>query len=54
MTIEASPENLCYRLPIQLSEWAKTLVSMANAGDDLLPAEVVFTKAGNRIYADII
>lgn len=54
VTIEASPENLCYRLPIQLSEWAKTLVSMANAGDDLLPAEVVFTKAGNRIYADII
>lgn len=54
VTIEASPENLCYRLPIQLSEWAKTLVSMANAGDDLLPAEVVFTKVGNRIYADII
>ena len=31
-----------------------TLISMANAGDDLLPAEVVLTKAENRIYADII
>lgn len=54
MTIEASPENLCYRLPIQLSEWAKALVSMANAGEELFPTEVVFTKTENRIYADII
>lgn len=54
VTIEASPENLCYRLPVQLDEWAMTLVSMANTGEDLFPAEVIFTKAENRIYADII
>ena len=54
VTIEASPENLCYRLPVQLWEWAITLVSLANAGEDLFPAEVIFTKAENRIYADII
>lgn len=54
VTVEASPENLCYRLPVQLWEWAITLVSLANAGEDLFPAEVIFTKAENRIYADII
>ena len=54
VTIEALPENLCYRLPVQLDEWAMTLVSMANTGEDLFPAEVIFTKAENRIYADII
>ena len=54
MTVEASPENLCYRLPVQLGEWAMTLVSMANTGEDVFPAEVIFTKAENRIYADII
>ena len=54
VTIEASPENLCYRLPTQLDEWAMTLVSMANAGEELFPAEVVFTKSGKRIYADVI
>lgn len=54
VTVEASPENLCYRLPVQLNEWAMTLVSMANTGEDLFPAEVIFTKAENRIYADII
>jgi len=54
VTIEASPENLCYRLPVQLREWAMTLVSIANAGEELFPTEVVFTKTENRIYADII
>ena len=54
VTVEASPENLCYRLPVQLNEWAMTLVSMANTGEDLFPAEVIFTKAENHIYADII
>ena len=53
VTIEASPENLCYRLPIQLSEWAMTVVAMANVGEELFPADVVFTKAENCIYADI-
>ena len=54
VTIEASPENLCYRLPVQLREWAMILVSIANAGEELFPTEVVFTKTENRIYADII
>lgn len=31
-----------------------TLVSIANAGEELFPTEVVFTKTENRIYADII
>ena len=51
---DSEQENLCYRLPVQLNEWAMTLVSMANTGEDLFPAEVIFTKAENRIYADII
>lgn len=54
VTVEASPENLCYRLPVQLSEWAMTIVAMTTAGEELFPADVVFTKAENRIYADIM
>lgn len=52
VTVEASPENLCYRLPVQLSEWAMKMISMTNAGAKLFPAKVIFIKAENRIYAE--
>lgn len=54
VTIKESPVNTCYRLPVQLGEWAKTLVGMANMGASLFPSEVVFTKINNQIYADIL
>ena len=55
-----SEKNLPYKILMQqpgsclLYTSAMTLVSMANTGEDLFPAEVIFTKAENRIYADII
>lgn len=54
VTIEKKTENVCYKLPEQLGEWALTVVGMANMGENLFPAEVVFTKINNHIYADII
>lgn len=54
VTIENKPENVCYKLPEQLSEWTTTIVEMANMGEKLFPSEVIFTKINNQIYADIL
>ena len=54
VTIEKSPENMCYRLPLQLTQWAMNIVALANSGVSLFPAKVVFTKTENHIYADIL
>lgn len=54
VTIKGTPENMCYRLPDQLKEWAMTLSGMAMIGDNLFPAEVIFTKIGNHYFADIL
>lgn len=54
VTIEERNENVCYRLPEQLSEWAMTAVGMATMGERLFPSEVVFTKRKNNYYADIL
>lgn len=54
MTVEELPENVCYRLPMQLREWAITLVGMADMGANLFPSKVVFTMIDNQIYADIL
>lgn len=54
VTVEKKPENVCYKLPEQLGEWAMTIVGMANMGENLFPSEVIFTKINNQIYADIL
>ncbi len=54
MTVEELPENACYRLPVQLREWAISLVGLANMGANLFPSKVVITKINNQIYADIL
>lgn len=54
ITIAEASKSKCYRLPIELSEWVMTLVGFANMGEDLLPSKVVFTKADDRVYADIL
>lgn len=53
-TIANEPENICYRLPIQLSEWAMTVVGMTMMGEKLFPVEVVITKIKDNYYADIL
>ena len=54
VTIENKPENMCFRLPKQLSEWAMTVIGMANMGENLFPSEVVFSLINGRYYADIL
>ena len=54
VTIAGAPENICYRLPDQLKDWAMTVSGMAMAGEKLFPSEVVFTRLGNQYYADIL
>lgn len=53
-TIAERGGNYCYRLPNTLSEWAMSVVGFANMGTNLFPAEVVFTKDNDKIYADIL
>ena len=53
-TIADDPENICYRLPIQLSEWAMTVARKAMMGEKLFPAEVVITKIKGKYYAGIL
>lgn len=54
VTIAGEPENMCFRLPEQLSEWALTVIGMANMGEKLFPSEVVFSRINDRYYADIL
>lgn len=54
--ITVSKENgpICYRLPEELSDWAYTVIGMANMGENLFPSKVVFSKKKNRYFADIL
>jgi hypothetical protein len=54
IAITEGNETKCYRIPTALSEWALTLVGLANMGENLFPAKVVFTKAKGRYFADIL
>ena len=54
VTIASEPENMCLRLPEQLSEWAMTVIGMANMGENLFPSEVVFSRIKGRYYVDIL
>ena len=54
VTIANKPENMCFSLPEQLSEWAMTVIGMANMGENLFPSEVVFSLINGRYYADIL
>lgn len=54
ITITEAGNVKCYRLPIELSEWAMTLVGYADMGVNLFPSKVVFTKTKDGLYADIL
>lgn len=53
-TIAELGGNYCYRLPNDLSEWAMSVVGLANMGTNLFPAEVVFTEHNGKFNADIL
>ncbi len=54
VTISENEEPVCYRLPGEYSEWAMTVVGMANMGEKLFPEEVVFSLVGGQYYVDIL
>ena len=54
ITIAEAGNVKCYRLPIELSEWAMTLVGFANMGVNLFPAKVLFSKTKGELCADIL
>lgn len=52
VTIAEFEGNYCYRLPNYLSEWAMSVVGMANMGINLFPAEVVFIEHNGKLFID--
>ncbi len=52
--ISKENEPICYRLPEELSDWAYTVIGIANMGENLFPSQVVFSKRKNRYFADIL
>ena len=54
VTIQECNKVFCYRLPDDYSNWAMTVIGMANKGTNLFPSTVVFSKKNNKYYADIL
>lgn len=54
ITVEEQGTPVCYRLPIQLSEWATTVAAFANMGEKFFPSEVLFARNENRYFANIL
>jgi len=54
ITIAEAGNVKCYRLPIELSEWAMTLVGLANMGENSFPSKVMFYKTKDVLHADIL
>lgn len=54
ITVTDGKEAKCYRIPMELSEWAMTLVGLANKGENLFPSKVVFSKTKAGYFADIL
>lgn len=53
-TIKEHGNMYCYRLPDDLSNWALTVVGLANSGAEFFPTEVIFQRRKGKIYADIL
>jgi hypothetical protein len=54
VTIEEEGQAVCYKLPLDYSEWAMNVVGIANSGEKLIPGEVVFSLMDGKYYADIL
>lgn len=54
VAIQTDDGPIVYRLPGELFEWTFQLVSLANMGENLLPAVVVFSRFKGKYYADIL
>lgn len=54
VTIAEEDEVKCFRIPRELSEWAMTLVGLANVGEKVFPSKVRFSKTKEGYFADIL
>lgn len=54
VTIEENKKANCYRIPDKYTDWAITMVGMANSGIKILPEEVVFSLVNGKYYVDIL
>lgn len=54
ITVLKDEKPVCYRLPQELSDWAYTVIGIANMGENLFPAQVTFSKINGRYCADIL
>lgn len=54
ITIKIEDSAICYRLPDQLLSWAIDCVAMANRGEKLFPAEVVFLRREKEYSVDFL
>lgn len=54
ITVQEGHETKCYRIPKELSDWALTVVGLANRGQNLFPSKVRFTKTETGCLVDIL
>ncbi|MBD5540957.1 MAG: hypothetical protein HDR00_07140 [Lachnospiraceae bacterium] len=54
VTISENGEPSCYRLPDEYSEWAMTVVGIANSGGNYFPEDVIFSLIDGRYYVDVL
>lgn len=54
ITISENGQSVCYRLSQELSEWAYTVIGMADMGEKLFPSQVIFSNVNGKYYADIL
>lgn len=54
MTVQTNDGPISIDLPIEYYQWAFDLIALANMGEKVLPATIVFSKHKDRYYADIV
>ncbi len=54
VTVHENDTNICYRLPVELREWAETRVAFANMGDNIFPCEVEIKRCGDKYFIDLL
>ncbi len=54
VTVMEGDKTKCYRMPKDYCDWATTVVSIADMGDNFFPTDVKFTKNGLHYYVDIL
>ena len=54
ITIQKNNNVECFQLPLELLNWALTVIKTSQDGFNFFPCNVTFSKSKNRYYADIL